>query len=124
MCSICIVCGVLIVYLCFFYLLLIMCGVIILVMIILVFFFMFFEDWSYFEVLYFCFIFLIIIGFGDFVFGDDLKWWRSEYCLFYKVCCVFFFIIGFIFLFFILEFCVKILDDYFGMFFFCYKLFF
>lgn len=100
-----------------------MCGVVIFVIIILVIFFKFFEDWSYFEVFYFCFILLIIIGFGDFVFGDDFKWCKSDYCLFYKVCCVFFFIIGFIFLFFILEFCVKVLDDYFGMLFLCYKLF-
>ncbi len=61
------------------------------------------EDWTYFESLYFCFITMTTVGLGDYVPGCSEKWTDSTSRIVYKVCLVFYFIIGLSFVFLILD---------------------
>lgn len=117
----CAVRGVPVGYLRMFHLSLMMLVILFLVMFLPAIFFMQLENWSYFEAFYFCFISLTTIGLGDFVPGDDPVWQKSNYRALYKVCSVFFFVIGISFLILILELCAKVPDDHPGMLFSCHQ---
>lgn len=117
----CAVRGVPLGYLRMFHLAMIMLVILLVVMFVPAIFYSQLEGWNYFEAFYFCFISLTTIGLGDFVPGDDAYWQKSSFRAFYKVCSVFFFVIGIAFLILILELCAKVPDDHPGMLFSCHQ---
>ncbi|XP_031557818.1 potassium channel subfamily K member 1-like [Actinia tenebrosa] len=117
----CAVRGVPLGYMRMFHLSIIMLVILLIVMFVPAIFYSKLQGWSYFEAFYFCFISLTTIGLGDFVPGDDSYWQKSSFRAFYKVCSVFFFVIGIAFLILILELCAKVPDDHPGMLFSCHQ---
>jgi potassium channel subfamily K protein 1 len=117
----CAVRGVPVGYLRMFHLSAIMLVVLLVVMFVPAIFYSQLEGWNYFEAFYFCFISLTTIGLGDFVPGDDPDWQKSSFRALYKVCSVFFFVIGIAFLILILELCAKVPDGHPGMLFSCHQ---
>eukprot|EP00794_Sanderia_malayensis_P020368 gene20368-22377_t len=61
------------------------------------------EDWTYFESIYFCFITMTTVGLGDYTPGCPEKWTDSTVRIIYKVCLVFYFMIGLSFVFLMLD---------------------